>query len=423
MDIAVIGAGYVGLVTAAGLASLGHRVRVGEADTARVAMLNAGGVPLYEDGLDALLAEGIASGGLTFHTDNDVAVQNATVVMLALPTPPAADGSADLSYIEGALEGLAGALGDDCIVVTKSTVPVGSAEQFSSLLEGLGVEVSVASNPEFLREGSAVRDFFHPDRIVIGTDDSDAAETMTRMYADIDAPVIVADARSAEMIKYASNAYLATRLTFANTLANVCEYVGADVTAVLDGVGADRRIGSHFLKPGPGYGGSCFPKDTLALVSIAQDAGYDFALMRGVIEANDAQMAHTVGKIITATKAIDQPKVALWGLAFKAGTDDTRHSPAVSIAEGLMAAGHTVTAFDPAVTQPPTEGIRIAPSALDAARDADVLVIATEWPEFTDVGLESVRDAMRGTAIVDARNLLDPATVTDLGMSYTGIGR
>jgi UDPglucose 6-dehydrogenase len=195
------------------------------------------------------------------------------------------------------------------------------------------------------------------------------------------------------------------------------------VTAVLDGVGADRRIGSHFLKPGPGYGGSCFPKDTLALVSIAQDAGYDFALMRGVIEANDAQMAHTVTKITTATEGTAHPHVALWGLAFKAGTDDTRHSPAVSIAEGLMTAGHTVTAFDPAVTQPPMEGIGIAPSALDAARDADVLVIATEWPEFTDVDLEAVRDAMRGTAIVDARNLLDPETVRDLGMSYTGIGR
>jgi UDPglucose 6-dehydrogenase len=343
--------------------------------------------------------------------------------MIALPTPPAPDGSADLSYIRDALSQLADALDDGCIIVTKSTVPVGSAEDFSALLEGVGVKVPVVSNPEFLREGSAVADFFGPDRIVIGTDDSRAAETVTEMYKDIDAPVIVTDARSAEMIKYASNAYLATRLTFANTLANLCEYVDADVTAVLDGVGADRRIGTHFLKPGPGYGGSCFPKDTLALVSIAEDAGYDFALMRGVIEANDAQMARTVGKVTATTDGIDRPHVALWGLAFKAGTDDMRHSPAVSIAEGLIAVGHTVSAYDPAITKAPIDGIEIAPSAIDAARDADVLVIATEWPEFADEDLAAVADAMRGSAIVDARNLLDPNVVKGLGMSYTGIGR
>jgi UDPglucose 6-dehydrogenase len=423
MVIAVIGAGYVGLVTAAGLASLGHRVRVGEADSDKVALLNSGGVPLHEAGLDEVLRETIDSGRLTFHIDNTEAVSSAEIVMIALPTPPAPDGSADLSYIRDALSRLADALDDDCIIVTKSTVPVGSAEEFSALLGGFGIKVPVVSNPEFLREGSAVSDFFAPDRIVIGTDDDRAAKMVAGMYQDIDAPVIVTDARSAEMIKYASNAYLATRLTFANTLANVCEYVGADVTAVLDGVGADERIGPHFLRPGPGYGGSCFPKDTLALVSIAEDAGYDFALMRGVIAANDAQMTRTVGKITAATEGIESPHVALWGLAFKAGTDDLRHSPAVSIAKGLIEEGHTVTAYDPAVTESPLDGIEIASSAMEATRGADVLIIATEWPEFADEDLGIVSDAMRGSAIVDARNLLDPAVVMGLGMSYTGIGR
>jgi UDPglucose 6-dehydrogenase len=422
MDIAVIGAGYVGLVTAAGLTSLGHRVRVGEADADKVALLNGGGVPLHEEGLGELLVGAIGSGHLTFHVDNNDAVSGSEIVMIALPTPPAPDGSADLSYIEGALSDLAHAL-DNCIVVTKSTVPVGSAERFSELLADVGVDVPVVSNPEFLREGSAVSDFNHPDRIVIGTDNERAAEIVTEMYQDIDAPVIVTDARSAEMIKYASNAYLATRLTFANTLANVCEYVGADVTAVLDGVGADQRIGPHFLKPGPGYGGSCFPKDTLALVSIAEDAGYDFALMRGVIEANDAQMSRTVGKVLAATEGINTPHVGMWGIAFKAGTDDTRHSPALSIAEGVIQAGHTVTAYDPAVTEPPSNGIEIAQTAIDAARGADVLVIATEWPEFAQEDLAEVKKAMRGSAIIDARNLLNPDAVTALGMLYTGIGR
>ncbi len=423
MEIAVIGAGYVGLVTAAGLASIGHTVRVGESDAKKVALLTSGGVPLHEAGLEGMLTSTMAAERLAFTTDNDEAVTGAQIVMIALPTPPAADGSADLSCIEGALRGFASALSDECIVVTKSTVPVGSAERFSSLLADLGVSVPVVSNPEFLREGSAVEDFFHPDRIVIGTTDATAAQTMTDMYSAIQAPVIVTDTRSAEMIKYASNAYLATRLTFANTLANLCEYVDADVSAVLDGVGADRRIGSHFLKPGPGYGGSCFPKDTLALVSIAQEAGYDFALMKGVIEANDAQMARTVDKILAATSGIDQPHVALLGLAFKAGTDDTRHSPAVSIAEGVLAAGHTVTAYDPAVTDAPVPGISIAQSAMDAVDGADVLVVATEWPEFAALDLDAVSGAMRGNAVIDARNLLDPDVVASLGMSYSGIGR
>jgi UDPglucose 6-dehydrogenase len=423
MKIAVIGAGYVGLVTAAGLASLGHRVRVGEADANKVEVLNNGGVPLHEADLDTLLAASIAAGNLTFHEKNIEAVKGAEVVMLALPTPPATDGSADLTFLEDALRALAHALNPDVVLVTKSTVPVGTSRRFSALLEDLGADVVVVSNPEFLREGSAVSDFLHPDRIVIGTTDSSAADTITRMYEGIDAPLIITDPESSEMIKYASNAYLATRLTFANSLANLCEYVGADVTAVLDGVGSDHRIGSHFLKPGPGYGGSCFPKDTLALVSIADEAGYDFSLMRGVIAANEVQMERTVSKIRSAVRHIDKPRAGVWGIAFKAGTDDIRHSPAVRIAEALTSAGIEVAAYDPAISTHPVPAVNIADNALAAVEGADVLVVATEWPEFAEVDLEAVGNALRGSTIIDARNLLDPDAVKQLGLSYEGIGR
>jgi UDPglucose 6-dehydrogenase len=423
MKIAVIGAGYVGLVTAVGLASLGHLVRVGEADANKVALLNSGGVPLHEADLDTLLAASIAAGNLTFHEKNIEAVKGAEVVMLALPTPPATDGSADLTFLEDALRALAHALNPDVVVVTKSTVPIGTSRRFNTLLEDLGADVVVVSNPEFLREGSAVSDFLHPDRIVIGTTDSSAADTIIRMYEGIDAPFIITDPESSEMIKYASNAYLATRLTFANSLANLCEYVGADVTAVLDGVGSDHRIGSHFLKPGPGYGGSCFPKDTLALVSIADEAGYDFSLMRGVIAANEVQMERTVSKIRSAVRHIDKPRAGVWGIAFKAGTDDIRHSPAVRIAEALTSAGIEVAAYDPAISTHPVPAVNIADNALAAVEGADVLVVATEWPEFAEVDLEAVGNALRGSTIIDARNLLDPDAVKQLGLSYEGIGR
>ena len=339
-------------------------------------MLNSGGAPFHEQDIEPLLEAPTSSGALTFHPDNTIAVDGARVIVIALPTPSAPDGSADLSYIEGALRDFSDALLPRALVVMKSTVPVGSTARFQSLLDDLDADVTVVSNPEFLRESSSVSDFFHPDRIVIGTTNEEAASAPAEMYREIDAPVVVTDPASSEMIKYASNAYLATRLTFASTLANLCEYVGADVIAVLEGVGYDHRIGSHFLKPGPGHGGSCFLKDTLALVSIADDAGYDFALMRGVIEANHAQMERTVSKITTAIDGIDHPRAGLRGLAFKAGTDDTRHSPAVKIAVELVSAGVEVTTYDPAVALAPVAGVTTVGSALAAAEGADVLVVA-----------------------------------------------
>ncbi len=423
MNIAVIGAGYVGLVSAAGLAALGHRVRVGEADAAKLAQLEAGGVPLHEVGLDEVLAETTADGRLTFHADNTEAVAGARVVLIALPTPPSADGSADLATIERAIDGFAGALAPGAVVVMKSTVPVGSVAKFQTHLDSLGAEATVVSNPEFLREGSAVHDFFHPDRIVIGSRDQTATDTLIEMYRAIDADVVVTDPPSSEMIKYASNAYLATRITFANALANLCESVGADASVVLDGMGRDSRIGAHFLNPGPGYGGSCFPKDTQALVSIADDAGYDFSLLRGVIAVNELQTLRIVDKVASEVATLDGARIGLWGIAFKAGTGDTRESPALRIAEELVARGATVVAYDPVARIDEVDGLAVVDEPLAAVDEADVLVIATEWPEFTEVDLIDVRDAMRGSAIVDARNLLDPASVRGLGMSYTGVGR
>jgi UDPglucose 6-dehydrogenase len=423
MKIAVIGAGYVGLVTAAGLSALGHRVRVGEADATKVATLSDGEAPFFEAGLDRIVSEGVADGLLTFHTDNHVAVADAEVVLIALPTPPSADGSADLALIDQALRDLAPALDDGVVVALKSTVPVGSVARFQKTLDDLGATATVVSNPEFLREGSAVGDFFGPDRIVIGSADQDAAERLVAMYRSIQAPVLITDPESSEMIKYASNAYLATRITFANALANLAEGVGADIADVLKGMGYDRRIGFHFLNPGPGYGGSCFPKDTKALVSIADAAGYDFSLLRGVIEVNELQLVRSVDKVAAAVDSLDGAAVGLWGLAFKAGTDDMRESPALKIGRALVARGATVTAFDPAVSSLPDEDIRVVSDAVEAAKDAAVLVVATEWPQFAGVDLRAVRDVMSGDAIVDVRNVLDPLAVRQLGLRYTGVGR
>jgi len=421
MDIAVIGAGYVGLVQAAGLTSLGHRIKVGEADANKLEMLSAGKVPFYEAGLEQLLADGMAAGLLSFHNDNLEAIAGAKVIFIALPTPQDEDGSADTSYIEGALKGFGASLEDRALVVLKSTVPVGSVARFQKQLDDMGANVVVISNPEFLREGSAVGDFKHPDRIVVGTRDQDAAETMIDLYKGLQAPVIVTDPASSEMIKYASNAYLATRITYANAIANLCEAVGADVKDVLKGMGYDRRIGHHFLNPGPGYGGSCFPKDTEALVAIADSAGYDFSLLKGVIEVNHQQHERMLEKVVAMLgEDLDGKRVGLWGLAFKAGTDDLRESPAMYLALRLQERGAIVTAFDPQASSP---DVKQVDEPLEAARDAQLLLIATEWPEFQAVDMRAVHDVMGAANIVDARNMLDRRDMVRLGFNYVGVGR
>ncbi|MGA7272631.1 MAG: UDP-glucose/GDP-mannose dehydrogenase family protein [Acidimicrobiia bacterium] len=421
MEIAVIGAGYVGLVTAAGLAHLGHRVRLAEKSLERVAALEEGRMPIFEEGLGDLLTQGRASGRLTFHTDNVVAAETARLVFLCLPTPPDPDGRADLEYVEGVLDQLAGVVSEDAVFVVKSTVPPGSVKRFARRLANLGSPAQIASHPEFLREGRAVDDFLRPDRIVVGAFNPDVAAAIVSLYDGVGSAAVVTDPTSAEMIKYASNSYLAARLTFVNTLANLCEAVGADVIDVIDGMGRDHRIGPHFLKPGPGYGGSCFPKDTEALIALAEDAGYDFKLLKSVIEADANQRARVVEKIRQAAGGgLRGRRIAMWGLAFKAGTDDVRESPALRVARSLIAEGAEVVAYDP---QAHSIEVESASDAMEAVRDADVLVVTTEWPEFTEMDLEQVRKVMKGHRIVDTRNLLDPAAVRAVGFDYVGMGR
>jgi UDPglucose 6-dehydrogenase len=423
MEIAVIGAGYVGLVQAAGLAALGHRVRVGENNPEKLEMLQAGRSPIYEPELESIIGEGLATGRLSFEASNEAVVTGAEIVFVAVPTPQGDNGAADMSIVSSVLDEIASRLVPDVLVVFKSTVPVGSVAKYQRFFDQRSPGVTVLSNPEFLREGSAVSDFFHPDRIVIGTTDQRAAEQMMDVYRGLDAPVVVTDPISSEMVKYGSNAYLAARVTFANAMANLAEAVGADVRDVLLGMGYDRRIGHHFLSPGPGFGGSCFPKDTYALVAIAEEHNYDFALLKGVIAVNDEQRQRIVDKVIAALPTgARRATVGLWGLAFKAGTDDTRDSPAVAMARMLAGGGVQIRAFDPQATVD-IEGIEIVAGPLDAVKGADVLLIATEWPDFQAVDLRKVRDAMVGSVIVDARNLLDPAAVRHLGMQYHGVGR
>lgn len=416
MRVAVIGAGYVGLIQAVGLAHIGHDVVLAERDVERVAAISAGRSPIYEPGLPELLSAALANKSLTVTTSNIDAVEGAEIVFLALPTPQGHEGEADVSAIFLVADELAPVLPVGCLVVTKSTVPVGT-----NLEVGARTGRPVASNPEFLREGSAVTDFMKPDRIVIGAQDRSYVDKLVELYRPIDAPILVTDLVSAEVIKYAANGYLAARVTYANAMANVCEAVGADVRDVLLGIGYDHRIGFSFMRPGPGFGGSCFPKDTRALVKLAADAGYEFSLMQGVIATNEEQLARTFAKVEAAAGGdLRGSRVAVWGLAFKAGTDDVRESPALAIVGRLLDAGAEVIAFDPQAT---VAGIKAAPDAMAAVDEADVLLIATEWPQFQRCDLQAVATRMRGSAIVDARNLLDPIAVKAAGLAYTGVGR
>lgn len=421
MQVAIIGAGYVGLVTGGGLASLGHRVRLGEADPDRVARLESGDVPIFEKGLPDLLSRGSERELISYHTSNIEAVVGAELVFLCLPTPAGDDGRADLGLINAVVDELANEVADDAIFVIKSTVPPGTVAGLRKRLADLGSSARVVSHPEFLREGKALDDFMKPDRIVVGAYDDEDAEAIAGLYESLDANVVRTDPTSAEMIKYASNSYLAARLTFVNTLANVCEAVGADVMDVISGMGMDHRIGPHFLQPGPGYGGSCFPKDTAALIGVAEDAGYDFELLRAVIEADREQRRRIAEKVRQAAGGgLRGRRVAMWGVTFKAGTDDVRESPALRIAELLEEDGAEVVAYDPEGT---TDQVTMVAGPVEATRDADVLFVATEWPEFLTVDMTEVAEAMKGYRVVDSRNLLDPTAVRAAGLDYWGLGR
>ncbi|MCI0679309.1 MAG: UDP-glucose/GDP-mannose dehydrogenase family protein [Actinobacteria bacterium] len=420
-SIAVIGAGYVGLVTGAGLANLGHRVRLGEVNQSRVEALRAGVTPIFEEGLPELLSEGVGRGLISFHLSNKEAVADASYVFLCLPTPEGEDGRPDLTYVNEVIDELATAVAEGTIFAVKSTVPPGTVTGLRKRLADRGSAARVVSHPEFLREGRAVSDFLAPDRVVIGAHDPADAAAVAALYDGLSTTFITTDPTSAEMIKYASNSYLATRLTFVNTLANLCEAVGADVMDVLTGMGLDHRIGPHFLQPGPGYGGSCFPKDTIALIGVAEDAGYDFELLRAVIAADTEQRRRLAEKVRQAAGGgLKGRRIALWGVAFKAGTDDARESPALRIARVLQEEGAEVVAYDPEAS---SVEVIMAGSPLEAVQDADVLLVATEWPEFNDVDMTEVAKAMKGYRVVDARNLLDPSVVRAAGLDYWGLGR
>jgi UDPglucose 6-dehydrogenase len=423
--VAIVGTGYVGLTSGACLAHLGHEVVCADIDTAKVDELNAGRIPIVERGLDQMVADGVKQGRLRFMVGAANAVRNAEVVFLCVPTPQGEDGSADLSYVEGAAAEIAPALAFEAIVVNKSTVPVGSAKIVERVIRRS--DVRVVSNPEFLREGTAVDDFLRPDRIVIGSSDGAAALKVAALYESLGAPVVITDPASAEVIKYAANAFLATKLSFINAIAAICEGAGADINDVVVGIGYDRRIGSDFLRPGPGWGGSCFPKDSKALLKIAEDHGYRFDLLAGVVAVNDEQFDRMADKVAAAAGGeLAGKRIAVWGLTFKAGTDDLRDSPSAAIIARLLAAGAQVVAFDPTVTSTrpgvPT-GIELAESALDACRDADVLAVLTEWDEFRWIDAAEVAGALRGDAVVDTRNLLERTDWQHAGLRYVGVGR
>jgi UDPglucose 6-dehydrogenase len=421
--LTVIGSGYVGLSTAVALAELSHSVIAVDIDPAKIASLKRGISPIAEAGMNEGIARGLVSGQLSFSTEILESVDGAEVVFLCLPTPQGEDGSADLSYIETVAREIGPHVAPGTVVVNKSTVPVGS-----SVLVGqwLGrTDVFVVSNPEFLRQGTALQDFLHPTRVVVGGDNQAAVEKVASLYEAVDAPILRMNAASAEALKYAANSFLATKLTFVNAIADICELVGADVFDVVSGLGLDPRIGDQFLSPGPGWGGSCFPKDTRALVKIAEGNGYDFALLRGVIQTNDEQYERIALKVVEVCGGSVEGKIiASWGLTFKANTDDLRDSPAIAILSKLKDMGATIRAYDPAA-----RGVEMLPwvhrcnSALEVCDGADALAVLTEWPEFSEIDPQDVKLQLHKLVVVDGRNILDPDAWKSAGFVYKGVGR
>lgn len=423
--IAVIGTGYVGLTTGACLAHLGHQVVCADIDANKISSLNSGAIPIVEQGLQELVSAGLANGRLSFIVGSAEAARSAEFSFLCLPTPQGEDGAADLSYVQAAANDISSALPFESIVINKSTVPVGSTKVVERALKR--PDIKVVSNPEFLREGSAVQDFLKPDRVVIGCDDQEAALKVASLYEGLTTRVIITDPASAETIKYAANAFLATKLSFINAIAAICEGVGADINDVVVGMGSDKRIGEQFLRPGPGWGGSCFPKDSRALIKIAEDAGYSFDLLTGVVRVNEQQLDRIATKVRRAVGGDLQGKrVAVWGLTFKAGTDDLRDSPATAIVGRLLSAGADVVAYDPTVPVSRTgvpAGITLANSPEAATQGAEVLVVLTEWDEFKWVDPSVIASAMNGRTVVDTRNLLDRTSWQKSGFEHIGIGR
>ncbi|MCD4813031.1 UDP-glucose/GDP-mannose dehydrogenase family protein [bacterium] len=427
MKICVVGTGYVGLVSCACFADLGNDVIGVDIDPKKIANLKQGKIPIFEPGLKELVDHNLGKR-LHFTTDLKEGVEKSDFIFIAVGTPPMETGEADLTYVKQVATGIGKHLNGRKIVVDKSTVPVGMGDLVVSIIEehgGTDHQIDVVSNPEFLREGSAVHDFMNPDRVLIGTNNLDAAERVSELYKPLEADIMVTDLRSAEMIKYASNAFLATKITFINEIANLCEKVGADVTKVAHGMGLDSRIGHPFLNAGAGYGGSCFPKDVLALIEKAKKEGYDFKILNAVITANDFQKKSMLTRIKEVLGPLEGKQIAALGLAFKPNTDDLREAVAVEVIQLLQENGARVRAYDPAamaLAKKLLPEVKLAESAYDAVKGAHCVVVFTEWNEFKEMDLERVKSLMKTPLIVDGRNIFNPEKVREMGFTYRGVG-
>ncbi|PYT01924.1 MAG: UDP-glucose 6-dehydrogenase [Acidobacteria bacterium] len=432
MNIAVIGTGYVGLVTGACFAEFGVHVTCVDVDATKIEKLNNGIIPIYEPGLDQVVEKNVKAGRLHFTTDVTEAVTGAEVVFLAVGTPPKDDGSPDMSYYQQAAKDVAEAMNGYKVLVTKSTVPIGTGKwlrEFVTANLKVETDFGVASNPEFLREGAAIDDFMRPDRVVIGSNEERAVGVMKELYRPlylIETPIVITSLEAAELIKYAANAFLATKITFINEVANLCDAIGCDVHDVARGMGMDNRIGRKFLHPGPGYGGSCFPKDTRALTTVADQFGVETRIVDAVIEANERQRDAMIPKIERLVGDLKGKKIGVLGLSFKPETDDMRESPAIEIVHTLVARGATVRAFDPVAMDEAKHflnGIEYASDEYDAIDGADALVIVTEWNQFRALDMEKVKQLLKSPKIADLRNIYEPSDMRQLGFDYVGVGR
>jgi UDPglucose 6-dehydrogenase len=431
MHIAVIGTGYVGLVTGACFAEFGVDVTCVDIDADKIARLSSGEMPIYEPGLEQLVTKNVQSGRLRFTTDIKEAVEQALVIFLAVGTPPQADGSPDLSFVESAARSIAESMNGYKVIVTKSTVPIGTGEYLRKLLRETNPRLNfgIVSNPEFLREGAAINDFMRPDRVVIGSRDQEAIAIMRDLYRPlylIEAPFVVTSLEAAELTKYAANAFLATKISFINEIANMCDSIGCDVHDVARGMGMDRRIGSKFLHPGPGFGGSCFPKDTQALASVARQFGRDSLIVDAVIEVNRRQREAMLPKIEKLVGEVAGKTIAVLGLAFKPETDDMREAPAIDIITGLLKAGAKIRAYDPVAMIEAASvlpEVNYADDEYSAATGAHALVFVTEWNQFRALDMKRIRDLMETPKIADLRNIYEPEDMRDLGFEYVGVGR
>lgn len=432
MRIAVIGTGYVGLVSGACFAEFGVDVTCVDVDATKIEKLKAGGIPIYEPGLDTIVTKNVEAGRLHFTTDIKSAVEQALVVFLAVGTPPQPDGTPNMSFYRQAAKDVAEAMNGYKVLVTKSTVPVGTGKWLREFVQAnlkIETDFGVASNPEFLREGAAIEDFMRPDRVVVGSNEERAIEVMKELYRPlylIETPVVITSLEAAELIKYAANAFLATKITFINEIANLCDAIGCDVHDVARGMGMDNRIGRKFLHPGPGYGGSCFPKDTRALTTVADQFGVETRIVDAVIEANDRQRDAMLPKIEKLVGDLQGKKIAVLGLSFKPETDDMRESPAIEIIAGMIARGAAVKAFDPVAMEESRHfitGIEYATDEYDALDGADAMVIVTEWNQFRALDFDKVKSLLGSPKIADLRNVYEPSDMRELGFEYVGVGR